>query len=219
MKVTKKSGLVAKKIGMSRVYDEKGIFIPVTILQVEDNVVVEHKTTEKDGYSAIKIATGVVKEKKLSKPVLGIFKKLGVEPKAILKEFRIQEDSLPEVGASLKADHFMVNQFVDVSGTSLGKGFAGVIKRHNFKMNDASHGNSRTHRSHGSTGQRQDPGKVFKGKKMAGHLGNERVTVQNLRVIEVDAENRLLIVKGAVPGYKGALVYVKDAVKKVSLVK
>lgn len=209
-----RTGMVAKKLGMSTVYKEDGTVIPVTILEIEDQFVVSVKTSEKDGYNAIQLGTGYRKPKNVSKPIRGHFAKAKLKPANKLVEFKVSEDALINVGAKIRPDHFIKNQFVDVTGTTIGKGFAGVMKRWNFRGLEATHGVSITHRSHGSTGQRQDPGKVFKGKKMAGHLGESKVTIQNLQVVDVDNENSLLIVKGAVPGNAGSYVIVKDAVKK-----
>jgi large subunit ribosomal protein L3 len=213
-----RTGLIAKKLGMSRIFDVDGTHVPVTVLQVDGLEVVAVKTQEKDGYTSVQLGCGKVKEKNLSKPLKGYFAKANIEPKQKLAEFRVSEDCLLSVGDKLSAEHFVPGQFVDVCGTSIGKGFAGVMKRHNFAGLEASHGVSITHRAHGSTGQRQDPGKVFKGKKMAGHMGDERVTVQNLKVVSVDADKGLIMVKGGVPGSENGWVYVTDAVKKVSSV-
>jgi large subunit ribosomal protein L3 len=209
-----RTGLITKKIGMSRIYDEQGVFVPVTILEVKDCVVLGHKTNEKDGYNALQLGLGKAKVKNVSKPMLGVFKKASVDPVRKIMEFRIDEENFVEIGSELSASHFVKDQFIDVSGLTIGKGFAGVIKRHNFRSLRASHGVSLTHRSHGSTGNRQDPGRVFKGKKMAGHLGNSIVTTQNLRVVAIDETNNLILVKGAVPGHKGSYLAVKDAIKK-----
>ncbi len=214
-----RTGLIAKKLGMSRIFDVDGTHVPVTVLQVDGLEVVAVKTQEKDGYTSVQLGCGAVKEKNLSKPLKGYFAKANVEPKKKLAEFRVSEDCLLSVGDKLSVEHFVAGQFVDVCGTSIGKGFAGVMKRHNFAGLEATHGVSISHRSHGSTGQRQDPGKVFKGKKMAGHMGNERVTVQNLKVVSVDADKGLIMVKGGVPGSENGWVYVTDAVKRVSSVK
>ncbi len=211
-----RTGLITKKIGMSRIYDEQGVFIPVTILEVKDCVVLDHKTMEKDGYNALQLGLGKAKVKNVSKPMLGVFKKSSVDPVKKIMEFRIDEENFVEVGSEFSASHFIKDQFVDVSGITIGKGFAGVIKRHNFRSLRASHGVSLTHRSHGSTGNRQDPGRVFKGKKMAGHLGNSKVTTQNLKVVAIDEANNLILVKGSVPGHKGSFLAVRDAVKKKS---
>ena len=208
-----RTGLIAKKLGMSRIFEADGTHVPVSVLAVEGLEVVAVRTKEKDGYSAVQLGTGSVKAKNLSKPMKGHFAKANVEPKMKLAEFRVSDDCLLSVGDKLSVEHFVPGQFVDVCGTSIGKGFAGVMKRHNFAGLEATHGVSISHRSHGSTGQRQDPGKVFKGKKMAGHMGDERVTVQNLKVVATDAARGLLMVKGGVPGGENAWVYVTDAVK------
>lgn len=207
-------GLVARKLGMTRIFTETGDHVPVTVLQVEDCQVVGVKTEEKNGYAAVQVAAFSAKPSSLRKPQRDFYAKIGFEPKKTLKEFRVSDVSQVELGQSVGVSHFQQGQFVDVTAVSIGKGFAGVIKRHNFRMNRASHGASVCHRSHGSTGQRQDPGRVFKGKKMAGHLGAERVTIQNLKVVSSDSERGLLYVKGAVPGCKGVTVVVKDAIKK-----
>ncbi len=208
-----RTGLIAKKLGMSRIFESDGTHVPVTVLSVEDLKVVDVKTKERDGYTAVQLGTGAIKAKNVSKPLKGHFAKANVEPKKKLAEFRVSEDCLLSVGDELSVEHFVAGQYVDVCSTSKGKGFAGVMKRHNFAGLEATHGVSISHRSHGSTGQRQDPGKVFKGKKMAGHMGDERVTVQNLKVIATDAARGLLMVKGGVPGGENAWVYVTDAVK------
>lgn len=211
-----RTGLIAKKLGMSRIFEADGTHIPVTVLSVDGLKVVAVKTAEKDGYTAVQLGTGAIKAKNVSKPLKGHFAKANTEPKKKLGEFRVSEDCLLEVGNELSVEHFVEGQYVDVCSTSIGKGFAGVMKRHNFGGLEATHGVSVSHRSHGSTGQRQDPGKVFKGKKMAGHMGAERVTVQNLKVVAVDALKGLIMVKGAVPGSENAWVRVTDAVKKVA---
>ncbi len=213
-----RTGLIAKKLGMSRIFEANGTHIPVTVLSVEDLRVVDVRTVDRDGYTAVQLGTGVAKEKNVSKALKGHFAKAGVEPKKKLSEFRVSEDCLLDLGAELSVEHFVPGQYVDVCATSIGKGFAGVMKRHNFAGLEASHGVSISHRSHGSTGQNQDPGRVFKGKKMAGHMGNERVTVQNLKVVAVDAVKGLIMVKGGVPGSENAWVRITDAVKKVSSV-
>ncbi len=218
-KIIMRTGLIAKKLGMSRIFGADGSHTPVTVLSVENLQVVDVKTNERDGYTAVQLGTGAVKAKNVSKPLKGHFAKAKVEPKKKLAEFRVSEDCLLSVGNELSVEHFVVGQFVDVCSTSKGKGFAGVMKRHNFAGLEASHGVSISHRSHGSTGQRQDPGKVFKGKKMAGHMGNERVTVQNLKVVSVDADKGLIMVKGGVPGSENGWVYITDAVKKPASVK
>lgn len=214
-----RTGLIAKKLGMSRVFEADGTHVPVTVLSVEDLEVVDVRTQERDGYLAVQLGTGAIKAKNVSKPLKGHFAKANVEPKKKIAEFRVSEDCLLSVGDKLSVEHFVPGQFVDVCGTSIGKGFAGVMKRHNFAGLEASHGVSISHRSHGSTGQRQDPGKVFKGKKMAGHMGNERVTVQNLKVVAVDADKGLIMVKGGVPGCESGWIYVTDAIKKSASVK
>ncbi|MFL1780796.1 50S ribosomal protein L3 [Candidatus Hepatincolaceae symbiont of Richtersius coronifer] len=211
-----RTGLIAKKIGMSRIYDDKGMFIPVTILEVKDCVILGQKSQAKHGYNAVQLGIEKAKVKNVSKPVIGFFKKLGIEPVKKIIEFRVDADNLLEVGKEMSVNHFIKDQFVDVSGISIGKGFAGVIKRHNFRSLRASHGVSLTHRSHGSTGNRQDPGRVFKGKKMAGHLGADNVTIQNLKIAAIDESNNLILVKGAVPGFAGSLITIQDAVKKKS---
>lgn len=209
-----RTGLIAKKLGMSSMFTEQGDRITITFLQLEDLQVVGKKTIEKDGYNAVVLGSTIKKASKVSKSMKKVFANAKVEPRKILKEFRVSEANMLEIGSELKADHFKPGQFIDVSGKSIGKGFAGVMKRHNFRGLEATHGVSISHRSHGSTGQCQDPGKVFKGKKMAGHLGDTKVTIQNLRVIEVDAEKGIVVVNGNVPGSKGKYVLVKDAVKK-----
>ena len=213
-----RTGLIAKKLGMSRIFESDGTHVPVTVLSVEDLKVVDVKTKERDGYTAVQLGTGAIKAKNVSKPLKGHFAKANVEPKKKLAEFRVSEDCLLSVGDELSVEHFVAGQYVDVCSTSKGKGFAGVMKRHNFAGLEATHGVSISHRSHGSTGQRQDPGRVFKGKKMAGHLGDERVTVQNLKVVAVNADKGLIMVKGGVPGCENSWVYITDAVKKSSSV-
>ena len=213
-----RTGLIAKKLGMSRIFEADGTHVPVTVLSVEGLQVVNVKTAEKDGYNAVQLGTGAIKAKNVSKPLKGYFAKAKVEPKKKLGEFRVSEDCLLSVGSELSVEHFVAGQYVDVCATSIGKGFAGVMKRHNFAGLEATHGVSISHRSHGSTGQRQDPGKVFKGKKMAGHLGAERVTVQNLKVVAVDPSKNLIMVKGGVPGSQNAWVRITDAVKKPATV-
>jgi len=209
-----RTGLIAKKLGMSRVYTPEGQHVPVTVLQVEGCQVVSTKTVERDGYCAVQLGVGQVKTKNVSKAMRGHFAKAEVEPKRKLAEFRVAADGLLAVGAELSVAHFVAGQFVDVTGTSIGKGFAGGMKRHNFGGLRASHGVSISHRSHGSTGNRQDPGRTFKNKKMAGHLGDERVTVQNLRIVATDEARGLIFVRGAVPGAAGGYVLVNDAKKR-----
>ena len=208
-----RSGVIAKKLGMTRLFMEDGRQIPVTVLQMDGCQVVAQRTSEKDGYTAVQLGIGDAKAKNVNGPMRGHFAKASVAPKRKLTEFRVSEDNLIEVGSELSADHFLAGQKVDVAGTSIGKGFAGAMKRHNFGGLRASHGVSISHRSHGSTGQCQDPGRVFKGKKMAGHMGDARVTVQNLEIVKTDADRGLLMIRGAVPGPKGGWVTVRDAVK------
>jgi large subunit ribosomal protein L3 len=199
---------------MTRVFAEDGAHVPVTVLKVDNCQVVAQKTEDRDGYTALQLGVGAAKVNRVGKPMRGHFAKANVEPKKKVVEFRVSEDALVDVGAELTTDHFVAGQFVDVIGTSIGKGFAGVMKRHNFGGLRASHGVSVSHRSHGSTGQRQDPGRVFKGKKMAGHMGAVRVTTQNLKVVSTDVERGLILVKGAVPGPASGWVLVRDAVKR-----
>ena len=209
-----RTGLIAKKLGMTRLFTEEGNHLPVTVLKIDNCQVVAVRTPERDGYCAVQLGAGLAKVKNVTKPLRGHFAAAKVEPKAKLAEFRVSEDALLEVGAEVTAAHFVAGQYVDVTGTSIGKGFAGSMKRHNFSGLRASHGVSVSHRSHGSTGQRQSPGKTFKNKKMAGHLGAARVTTQNLRVIAADPERGVLFVKGAVPGSVGGWVRVSDAAKR-----
>ncbi len=209
-----RTGLIAEKLGMTRLLTEKGEHVPMTLLKVDNCQVVGTKIAEKDGYTAVQLGVGTAKVKRVSKAMRGHFAKAKVEPKKKLVEFRVSEDALLKMGEQLSVDHFVAGQYVDVTGTSIGKGFAGVMKRHNFGGLRASHGVSVSHRSHGSTGQRQDPGKVFKGKKMAGHLGSEQVTVQNLEIVLTDPERGLLGIRGAIPGHPGGYVLIRDAVKK-----
>ena len=208
-----RSGLLAKKVGMTQVYDEAGNHIPVTVLSLEGCQVVAHKTAARDGYTALQLGSGEAKVNRVSKAERERFSKAAVTPKKKLIEFRVEEDKLIEVGAEMLADHFVPGQKVDASGITVGKGFAGAMKRHNFGGLRATHGVSISHRSHGSTGQCQDPGKVFKGKKMAGHMGAVRRTVQNLEIARVDADQGLVLIKGATPGSKGAWIDIRDAVK------
>jgi large subunit ribosomal protein L3 len=209
-----RSGLIARKLGMTRIYTEEGIQVPVTVLKVDNVHVVAHKTLEKDGYSAVQLGSGTPKIKNLTKAERGHFAKAGVEPKRKLQEFRVPVDMAMPVGAEVTADHFVAGQYVDVTGTSKGKGFQGGIKRWNFGGLRATHGVSVSHRSIGSTGNRQDPGKVFKNKKMPGHLGDETVTTQNIEVVKTDMERGLILLKGSVPGAPGGWVSVRDAVKR-----
>jgi len=209
-----RTGLLAQKLGMTRIFTDDGNHIPVSVLKIDNCQVIAVRTQEKDGYTAVQLGVGIAKTKNVSKPQRGHFAKAKVEPKARLAEFRVSEDALLEVGAEITAAHFVAGQYVDVVGISIGKGFAGAMKRHNFAGLRASHGVSVSHRSHGSTGQRQSPGKMFKNKKMAGHLGAERVTTQSLEVMAADAERGVLMIKGSVPGSPGAFVLVKDAAKR-----
>ena len=208
-----RTGMIARKLGMSRVFTDDGRHVPVTVLKVEDNQVVGQRTADSHGYTALQMGATPAKVKHLTKAVRGHFAKAGVEPKRRLVEFRVTEDALLPVGARLSAAHFIAGQMVDVTGTSKGKGFAGVMKRHNFGGMRASHGVSVSHRAHGSTGNAQNPGRVFKGKKMAGHMGDRRVTTQNLEVVETDIDNGLILVRGAIPGAKDSYVLVFDSVK------
>src|SRR5580704_8162763 len=214
MRRAMRTGLIARKLGMTRVFTDEGTHVPVTVLKVDNCQVVAVRTEDRDGYIAVQLGVGTAKTKNVTKPQRGHFAKAKVEPKRRLVEFRVSEDALVEVGAEITAAHFIPGQYVDVVGTSIGKGFAGAMKRHNFSGLRASHGVSVSHRSHGSTGQRQSPGKTFKNKKMAGHLGAERVTTQNLVVVAADAERGVLMIRGAVPGSDGGWVLVKDAVKR-----
>jgi large subunit ribosomal protein L3 len=209
-----RTGVIAKKLGMTRIFTENGEHLPVTVLQMQDCQVVAQRTVEKNGYTALQLGVGAKRPKRLTKADRGHFAKANVAPKAKLAEFRVAPENLVAVGAELTADHYVQGQYVDVTGASIGKGFSGAMKRWNFAGLRATHGVSLSHRSHGSTGQRQDPGKVFKGKKMAGRYGGTRVTTQNLQVVKTDAERGLIMVKGAVPGPKQGWVLVKDAVKK-----
>ena len=209
-----RSGVITQKLGMTRVFTDDGRHIPVTVLKVDNCQVVAQRTEERDGYSALQLGSGLAKVKRVSRAQRGHFAVAKVEPKRKVAEFRVSSDNMIDVGAEITADHFIAGQFVDATGTSIGKGFAGGMKRHNFGGMRASHGVSISHRAHGSTGQCQDPGKVFKGKKMAGHMGAERVTAQNLQVVETDIDRGLILVKGAVPGSKGGWVFLKDAVKR-----
>ena len=209
-----RSGLIAQKMGMTRLFTDAGEHVPVTVLKLANCQVVAHRTKEKGGYVALQLGSGARKVKSVSKAERGHFAVAKVEPKRKLAEFRVSDDALIPVGAEITADHFAVGQYVDVTGTSIGKGFAGPMKRWNFGGLRASHGVSISHRSHGSTGGRQDPGKTFKNKKMAGHLGSERVTTLNLKVVQTDVARGLIFVEGAVPGAKGGWITVRDAVKK-----
>jgi large subunit ribosomal protein L3 len=209
-----RTGVIAKKLGMTRVFAADGAHVPVTVLSLEGCQVVGQRTQEKDGYTAVQLGAGERKAKNTSKAERGQFAAAKVEPKAEVVEFRVEAANLVDVGAVISAAHYVPGQHVDVAGITIGRGFTGAMKRWNFGGLRATHGVSVSHRSHGSTGQRQDPGKVFKGKKMAGHYGVERVTTQNLEVVRVDADRGLILVKGAVPGAEGSWVEVRDAVKR-----
>lgn len=209
-----RSGVIAQKLGMTRIFTDAGEHVPVTVLKLDHCQVVAHRTADKNGYTALQVGVGQAKVKNVSKAERGRFAVAKVEPKRKLAEFRVEQDALIPVGAEITADHFVTGQFVDVTGASTGKGFAGGMKRWNFGGLRASHGVSISHRSLGSTGGRQDPGKTFKNKKMGGHLGVERVTTQNLRVVQTDVERGLILVEGAVPGVKGGWIFVRDAVKR-----
>ena len=209
-----RTGIIARKLGMTRLFMEDGRQVPVTVLQLDGLQVVAQRTAERDGYSAVQLGAGEAKVKRTTAAMRGHFAKANVAPKRKIAEFRVAEENLINVGEEITADHYFAGQFVDIAGTSIGKGFAGAMKRHNFGGGRKTHGNSISHRSHGSTGQCQDPGRVFKGKKMAGHMGAARVTTQNLQVVRTDADRGLIMVKGSVPGSKGGWVTVKDAVKK-----
>ncbi|MCB1563359.1 MAG: 50S ribosomal protein L3 [Alphaproteobacteria bacterium] len=209
-----RTGLIARKEGMTRVFDEDGRHVPVTVLKVDECQVVGVRSEDKDGYVAVQLGAGKAKVKRTSKANRGHFAKAKVEPKKKMAEFRVSNENVLAVGAELGANHFIPGQYVDVTGTSIGKGFAGGMKRHNFGGLRASHGVSVSHRSHGSVGQCQEPGRVFKGKKMAGQMGNERVTTQNLKIVAIDEEDGLILVKGAVPGANQGWVLISDAVKK-----
>src|SRR5213083_3328181 len=209
-----RSGVIAQKVGMTRLFTEAGEHVPVTVLRLAQCQVVAHRSKEKDGYVALQLGSGTRKVKNVSKAERGRFAVAKVEPKRTIAEFRVSDDALIPVGAEITADHFLIGQFVDVTGTSIGKGFAGGMKRWNFHGLRATHGVSISHRSIGSTGGRQDPGKTFKEKKMPGHMGVDRITTLNLRVVQTDVERGLILVEGAVPGSKGGWIRVRDAVKK-----
>lgn len=209
-----RSGLIAQKVGMTRIFTEDGTHVPVTVLKVDACKVVSTRSEEKDGYFAVQLGFGLAKVKNVAKAQRGHFAKAKVEPSKKMVEFRVSPDALLDVGTELAASHFVAGQYVDVTGTTIGKGFAGGMKRHNFRGLEASHGVSVSHRSHGSTGQRQDPGKVFKNKKMAGHMGDVQVTTQSLAVVSTDTDRGLILVKGAVPGSQGGWVLIRDAVKR-----
>ena len=209
-----RSGVIARKIGMTRIFTDAGEHIPVTVLHLNNCQVIAQRTEEKNGYTALQLGSGLAKVKNVSRAERGHFATARVEPKSRVAEFRVSPENLIDIGAEITADHFVEGQYVDASGSSVGKGFAGAMKRHGFKGLRASHGVSVSHRSHGSTGQCQDPGKVFKGKKMAGHMGDKQVTTLNLRIVKTDVERGLIMVRGAVPGAKGGWVLLSDAVKK-----
>ena len=209
-----RTGLIAKKIGMSAYFKESGKHVPVTVLRVDNCQVAAHRSRDVDGYVAMQLGVETAKVKRVTKPMRGHFSKAKIEPKKRLVEFIVSEDLMVDVGSEITASHFVAGQFVDVVGTSQGKGFAGGMKRHGFSGLRASHGVSISHRSHGSTGQCQDPGKVFKGKKMAGHMGSVNVTTQSLEVVSIDVDRGLILIKGAIPGSKGSYIVIKDALKK-----
>ena len=211
-----RTGIIGTKIGNSSFFNEDGSVTPITIIKVDDCVVSQIKTKDKDGYNAIQLASieNNLKISNVKKPQRKIFASINSKPKKVLKEFRVLEENLLEIGTILDVSHFQKDQIVDVTGVSIGKGFQGSMKRHNFKGGRASHGVSVSHRAHGSTGNSQDPGKVFKGKKMAGHMGAKKVTKQNLKIINVDQDNKLISIKGSVPGKKNTVVLIKDAIKK-----
>lgn len=209
-----RTGVIAKKLGMTRLFKDDGRHVPVTVLSLEGVQVVARREMDKDGYTAVQLGAGSAKAKNVAKPQRGQFGKAEVEPKAILAEFRVDADGLLDVGAEISADHYVAGQFVDIQGRTQGKGFAGGMKRWGFGGMRATHGVSISHRALGSTGNRQDPGKVFKNKKMAGHLGDEKVTVLNLQVVAVDEARGLIMLKGAVPGAEGGWLRIRDAVKK-----
>jgi large subunit ribosomal protein L3 len=211
----KRTGLVAQKVGMTRIFDGSGDQVPVTVLKVDDCRVIAHRTVETNGYTAIQIGVGKAKVKNVSKAVRGHFAKAKIEPSKKVVEFRVTPDALVDVGAEITVDHFLAGQHVDVTGVTIGKGFAGGMKRWNFGGLRATHGVSVSHRSHGSTGNRQDPGRTFPGKKMAGHLGAEQVTTLNLKVVQVDVGSGLILIKGSVPGADGGWVLVRDAAKRL----
>ena len=211
-----RSGVIAQKVGMTRVYNDAGEHIPVTVLRLDNVHVVAQRTEDKNGYTAVQLGAGQSKVKNTTKALRGHFAAANVEPKAKLVEFRVSPENLIDIGATLTANHFQTGQLVDVTGTTIGKGFAGAMKRHNFGGGRASHGNSISHRAHGSTGSNQDPGRVWKGKRMAGHMGQTRVTTQNLEVVSTDEDRGLILVKGAVPGSKGSWIIVRDAVKSAA---
>ncbi len=212
----KRTGLIATKIGNSSYHNKNGEVIPVTVLKIDECIVSQIKTLEKDGYSSVQLISidGKSDLKKISKPQQKLFANIKSNPKKVIKEFRIDPENHLDIGTKLNVTHFKKDQYVDVTSKSIGKGFAGAMKRHNFGGLRASHGVSISHRSHGSTGQNQDPGKVFKGKKMAGHMGSKKVTKQNLKVVDIDEENKIIVINGSIPGRKNSIVFIKDSVKK-----
>ena len=211
-----RTGIIGKKIGNSSHYNEDGSVIPITIVKIDDCIVSEIKTKEKNGYCAVQLASieNNLKVSNVNKPQRKIFLSLDIKPKRVIKEFKVFEENLLKVGTKLDASHFQKNQIIDVTGVCIGKGFAGSMKRHNFAGGRASHGVSVSHRAHGSTGNSQDPGRVFKGKKMAGHMGAKKVTKQNLKIVNIDLDNKLIAIKGSIPGKKNSIVFIKDAIKK-----
>ncbi|AAU04114.1 50S ribosomal protein L3 [Rickettsia typhi] len=212
-----RTGIIAQKIGMTSVFNDKGERISLTLVKVDGCQVVGHKTLAKHGYNALVIGVKDQKISRVTKPMKQVFANAKISPKTKLKEFRISEDNFIDIASILEVDHFSVGQFVDITATTIGKGFAGSMKRHNFRGLEASHGVSISHRSHGSTGQRQDPGKVFKGKKMAGHMGCNQVTIQNLKIFAIDTNRKLIMIQGSIPGHKNSYLLVKDAIKKASI--
>lgn len=212
-----RTGMIAQKIGMTCAFNEKGERIPLTLVQVDNCQVVEHRTLEKNGYNALVIGIKDKKVFKVSKSMRQVFANAKVSPKTKLQEFRISQDNFIDVATKLEVDHFVVDQFIDVSAISIGKGFAGGMKRHNFRGLEASHGVSISHRSHGSTGGRQDPGKVFKNKKMAGHMGCQKVTIQNLKVFAIDKGQGIIMIRGSIPGSKGSYLSIRDSIKKAAV--
>lgn len=213
-KLVRRTGLIGRKLGMTRLFGEGGAHIPVTVIDVSGNHIIGQRTADRDGYVALQVGFGAAKPKNVTKPLRGQFAKAEVEPKHRLKEFRVSDEALVDVGSELSADHFIEGQLVDIQGESIGKGFAGAMKRHGFHGLRATHGVSLSHRSHGSTGNSQDPGKVWKGKKMAGHMGARNRTTQHLKIARVDAERGLLMVKGAIPGSAGGYIFIRDAVRR-----
>ena len=209
-----RTGLIAKKLGMTRIYREDGTHVPVTVMQIDNCQVLGQRTAETSGYTALQLGAGEKKAKRVNRAERGQFAAVNVAPKAKVAEFRVSEDNMIDIGAELSAEHFVPGQKVDVTGETIGKGFAGAMKRHNFGGLRATHGVSVSHRSHGSTGQRQDPGRVFKGKKMAGHMGAKQRTTQNIEVVRIDAGRNLVLLKGAIPGPKGGWVLIRDAIKR-----